>query len=208
MAQITLTRAQALELLAFCRKHGKSQFYIAKDQGAYIGQNDGTSTNCLFYFKGCDPKKDGDDWYETTRALFGGDDFGDMLPLHSLLAVEKLPNVEKVRFVVGKTTIKIQHLMAKEPPPGLDLKLDAETLKQMSISTLARIIRKSWPKPYFGAVPYIDAMLTMHTIEDKYGEDSGASIVAYGISNMQTWRGETARLVKAELNRRLKGHYK
>lgn len=68
-----------------------------------------------------------------------------------------------------------------------------------SLSTIAREIRKEWPRVYFGAVPYLDAMATMDSIHDPYGYDSGESIVIYFLSNAATWRGSEARRIKAEL---------
>jgi hypothetical protein len=51
---------------------------------------------------------------------------------------------------------------------------------------------------YFGAVPYLEAMLTMRG-DEGYGLDSTASIVLYGLSNMAAFRGPEARALKAEL---------
>ena len=65
-------------------------------------------------------------------------------------------------------------------------------------------ISLKWTKPYFGAVPYLDAMGTLYKISDDYGLDSGQSIVAYFLSNATTWRGEDARRIKSELNSMLK----
>lgn len=67
------------------------------------------------------------------------------------------------------------------------------------IYEIAREIRKDWKQPYFGAVPYIDAMLTLNSIHDNYIFDSGKSVVLYFLANANTWRGDTARRVKAEL---------
>ena len=64
---------------------------------------------------------------------------------------------------------------------------------------IAAEIRADWKKPYFGAVPYLQAMSTLDSVEDNYIHDSGKSIVLYFLSNATTWRGETARRVKAEL---------
>jgi hypothetical protein len=78
---------------------------------------------------------------------------------------------------------------------------------KMSISQLAAIIRKDWRSKgtiYFGAVPYLEAMHTMDKITDNYGLDSGRSIVLYFLANAQTWRGEVAKAVKLELNKRVK----
>ncbi len=51
---------------------------------------------------------------------------------------------------------------------------------------------------YFGAVPYLEAMLTMDGTSD-YGLDSPSSVVTYGLSNMSAYRGERARELKKEL---------
>lgn len=82
--------------------------------------------------------------------------------------------------------------------------------QNMSISQLAAIIRKDWRKQsktgqiYFGAVPYLDAMHTMDNITDNYGQDSGKSIVLYFLNNATTWKGEVARAIKKELQKRAK----
>lgn len=73
------------------------------------------------------------------------------------------------------------------------------------LSTIAYEIRQDWKKVYFGAVPYLDAMQTLNSINDNYMYDSGKSIVAYFLGNAGTWRGEVARRVKKELNAMLKG---
>ena len=65
--------------------------------------------------------------------------------------------------------------------------------------TIAQEIRKDWTKPYFGAVPYLDAMTNLESINDMYGADSAKSVVLYFLSNATGWRGEVARRVKAEL---------
>lgn len=84
----------------------------------------------------------------------------------------------------------------------------AESVKKSSISELARIAHKDKPNwnggIYFGAVPYLEAMQCLESINDPYGADSGKSIVAYFLGNASNWRGETAKIVKAELNKRLK----
>jgi len=64
---------------------------------------------------------------------------------------------------------------------------------------IAKEIRTDWKKVYFGAVPYLEAMQTLDSINDNYMFDSAKSIVLYFLSNASTWRGETAKRVKAEL---------
>lgn len=69
---------------------------------------------------------------------------------------------------------------------------------------IAADIRKNWPKVYFGAVPYLDAMGSLSSIKDNYGLDSAESVVQYFLANANTWRGEDARRIKAELKGMLK----
>jgi len=68
-----------------------------------------------------------------------------------------------------------------------------------NLSEIAREIRIDWKPVYFGAIPYLDAMSTLNSIADNYGMDSAKSIVLYFLSNASTWRGETAKRIKAEL---------
>jgi hypothetical protein len=74
-----------------------------------------------------------------------------------------------------------------------------------SLSSIAREIRADWKKPYFGAVPYLDAMLSLNSIKDDYYYDSGRIIVIYFLANAATYRGETAKRIKLELKEILKG---
>jgi hypothetical protein len=67
------------------------------------------------------------------------------------------------------------------------------------ISQIARDIRQDWKNVYFGARPYLDAMLTLRSITDDYGYDSADSIVRYFLSNATGYRGENAKRYKAEL---------
>ena len=73
-----------------------------------------------------------------------------------------------------------------------------------TLSEIANEIRKDWSKVYFGAVPYLDAMAQLNSINDNFYLDSGKTIVIYFLANAQTWRGEVARRVKKELNGMLK----
>lgn len=56
----------------------------------------------------------------------------------------------------------------------------------------------------YAARPYLDAMRMLSSVTDSYYYDSGASVVRYFLANATTWRGETARRVKAELRSMLK----
>jgi len=68
-----------------------------------------------------------------------------------------------------------------------------------TIKEIAAEIRKDWPRPYFGAVPYLNAMQRLETVDDRYGWDEGRSIVLYFLANASTWRGPVAKRIKSEL---------
>lgn len=78
-------------------------------------------------------------------------------------------------------------------------------IEKLTLSEIAVQIHSNWKPIYFGAIPYLAAMADLDTVNDNYGLDSGKSIVNYFLANAQTWRGEMAKQVKAELKRRLKG---
>ena len=80
-----------------------------------------------------------------------------------------------------------------------------ETKKVRPLSEIAREIHSDWGnKTYFGAKPYLSAMMCLNSVNDNYGLDSGDMIVRYFLANASTWRGETAKRVKAELKSMLK----
>ena len=76
-------------------------------------------------------------------------------------------------------------------------------LTECSLNELALAVTKDWERVYFGAKPYLAALLMLDSIEDDYGDDSGRDVVAYFLSNATTWRGPTAKIIKSELKRRL-----
>lgn len=77
-------------------------------------------------------------------------------------------------------------------------------LEAFAIRGLAHLTVADWgERVYFGAEPYLSAMLTLDSIDDAYGFDRGRDVVAYFLANASTWRGPVARAVKAELKRRL-----
>jgi len=82
--------------------------------------------------------------------------------------------------------------------------LHKRTKTMRNLSEIANEIKSDWSNVYFGAVPYLEAMGTLNSIEDNYIMDSGRRIVAGFLSNASTWRGEVARNVKKELNKMLK----
>jgi len=79
-----------------------------------------------------------------------------------------------------------------------------EELPSLSLNELAIIIYDDWKPVNYAAKPYLEAMTSLNSVKDNYGMDSGYSIVAYFLSNASQWKGETAKMVKAELKKRLK----
>ena len=71
--------------------------------------------------------------------------------------------------------------------------------KTRPLYEIAKEIKQDWKKPYFGAVPYLDALKTLDKITDNYFMDSGKDMVLYFLSNATTWRGEVAKRIKLEL---------
>jgi hypothetical protein len=71
------------------------------------------------------------------------------------------------------------------------------------LNEIARDITKDWVdgkgKVPVNALPYLQAMRYLETVEDYYILDSGRSIVNYFLSNSTSWRGEKAREIKQEL---------
>ncbi|WP_454045037.1 hypothetical protein [Chryseobacterium sp. Marseille-Q8038] len=70
-----------------------------------------------------------------------------------------------------------------------------------NIAQIALMVTKDWKNIYFGAVPYLDAMRSLNSVNDNYYEDSASSIINYFLANATTWRGEVARAVKAKLKK-------
>jgi hypothetical protein len=68
------------------------------------------------------------------------------------------------------------------------------------IYEIAREIEKDWKKMSVHAKPYLHAMKQINSINDMYFMDSGRRIILYFLSNAGTWKGETARRIKLELN--------
>ena len=108
--------------------------------------------------------------------------------------------------------IKSVSWTADDDAPGFNLKLsgsvisdkptdraDTPVLIPRPLHNIALDIYELWPKVNYAAQPYLDAMVTLNSISDMYGCDTGRSIVAYFLSNATSWRGEDARRIKAEL---------
>ena len=77
-------------------------------------------------------------------------------------------------------------------------------LSKLSIAGIAKLIDKDWKKVNYAALPYLNAMYSLHSASDSYGFDTGKSVILYFLANASTYRGEVAREIKKELNKRIK----
>ena len=67
------------------------------------------------------------------------------------------------------------------------------------INEIAADIRKEWKNVNFAAKPYLDAMMMLRTIDDKFLNDDASSIILYFLSNASGFRGGNAKALKQEL---------
>ncbi len=79
----------------------------------------------------------------------------------------------------------------------------AVAIQLVPLCSIAATIERDWQNVNYAARPYLDALRELVDVGDDYGADSGASIVRYFLANALTWRGPVARIVKAELRRRV-----
>lgn len=77
-------------------------------------------------------------------------------------------------------------------------------LTKQSISQLAYLIKRDWKKVNFAALPYLNAMTQVISMEDVFIAEDVRSIVIYFLSNASSYRGENAKAIKTELKRRAK----
>jgi len=87
-------------------------------------------------------------------------------------------------------------------------KSTADPVQNRPLSVIARDIKQHWQNVYFGAVPYLEAMGRLNSIDDSYGHDSGQDVVMYFLSNATYWRGPDAKRIKAELKAMLPARYR
>ena len=76
-------------------------------------------------------------------------------------------------------------------------------MSNRTFKEIAKEIKADWKNPYFGAEPYLQAMLSIDSSDPDtaYYADDAKTVVIYFLANAQTWRGEVARRVKVELKK-------
>jgi hypothetical protein len=78
-------------------------------------------------------------------------------------------------------------------------------MKDRSLNEIAAEIKQDWGKRINKhTVPYVEALSKLNNVNEMYGANTGLDAVAYFLVNAQTWRGEVARRIKAELKFLLK----
>lgn len=90
------------------------------------------------------------------------------------------------------------------------LRVTDKTHKKMkqkrTFADIAKEIKTIWRKPYFGAVPYLDALEKINSTEKDapYLFETAGDLVSYLLANMSTFRGEDAKRIKNELKEMIK----
>ena len=69
---------------------------------------------------------------------------------------------------------------------------------------IAGDIARDWTNASIHALPYINAMRELSSIDDDYYHDTAQDVVLRFLCNAGSWRGETAKRIKAELKTILK----
>lgn len=77
---------------------------------------------------------------------------------------------------------------------------DNADFSKMKLNQIADVIIDDWesklsPKAW----PYVEAMMSLDSIDDECGQDSAESVVAYFLANAKQWRGPIAQKVKQYL---------
>jgi hypothetical protein len=71
------------------------------------------------------------------------------------------------------------------------------------LSEIAKEIETVWGQSgkgvNYAARPYLDAMKQLDSVDGRYYEDTGKSVVQYFLVNARSFTGERAREIKAEL---------
>ena len=75
-----------------------------------------------------------------------------------------------------------------------------------TFAEIAREIKQTWKNIYFGAEPYLQAMLTINSSDKNapYMLETAEEIVIYFLAKDTYWRGEDAKRIKAELKSMIK----
>jgi hypothetical protein len=116
--------------------------------------------------------------------------------------------METIRELAARLSGGNTNVMVVTVAPATPAPVDYSKLKLYEIAAIARKdmrVTGFSKKPSYAYVPeYLDALECLTSITDNYGADTGYSVVIYFIGRVAQWKGETARAIKAELNKRYK----
>jgi Protein of unknown function (DUF3085) len=94
-------------------KPGKPAVMLVHDDGVYLMSNGeprdllgSSERSFVAYAKGCHPGKDAD-WYETARALVGGDDFGETLHWTGEIKAQLDKGAKQIVIQMTKLTLSL-----------------------------------------------------------------------------------------------------
>lgn len=71
--------------------------------------------------------------------------------------------------------------------------------KYRDVRDIAFEVVGDWRKVAYAARPYLDAMLTITSIDEMYGAEEARHIVMYFLNNASQWKGDVAKRIKHEL---------
>lgn len=75
---------------------------------------------------------------------------------------------------------------------------------QRDLSDIAANIEAAWPNVNNYARPYLDAMYSLKSLNDKFYQDSAEDVVRRFLCNATSFKGEAAKTLKTELKMLLK----
>jgi hypothetical protein len=90
--------------------------------------------------------------------------------------------------------------------------MDNTQIQNKTISEIAYFVSRDWSKRSPLHEVYLSALRGVHCVNIRdnqnnhymYGSDSAQSVVLYFLCNASAYRGDNAKMVKAELKRRLR----
>lgn len=128
----------------------------------------------------------------------------------NMMDIPKIWDASKAAYESGGTAEEADAAMEKAMTSAIQKAKVAstKTAGARPLHEIANDIRLDWgSKVNFAAKPYLQAMFSLGSMKDRYGQDPASSIVAYFLSNARSWRGPVAKAIKAELNKMLKSSY-
>jgi DUF3085 family protein len=90
----------------YLMSNGRPRDIVSVDAEDRINPSGNEGRSFVAYAQGCHPEHDAD-WYETSRQLVGGDDFGELLPWATELKAALDRGANTIALEVTETSIEI-----------------------------------------------------------------------------------------------------